>query len=115
MRPSAVDQTQLRNPCAAEARVEALATRTCGRRWRTSLSRGVRTVSDVAAGGTRARHGFGRSLAVGSSKFLCLAHQAHSNANFAGLTVRDLDIYMDKRARGLTRKSLKDVAERLRS
>src|SRR6478672_10019951 len=43
---------------------------------RTSLSRGVRTVSDVAAGGTRARHGFGRRLAVGSSKFLCLAHQA---------------------------------------
>lgn len=39
----------------------------------------------------------------------------HSNANFAGLTVRDLDIYMDMRARGLTRKSLKDVAERLRS
>ena len=24
----------------------------------------------------------------------------HSNANFAGLTVRDLDIYMDMRARG---------------
>ncbi len=40
----------------------------------------------------------------------------HSNATgFAGLTVRDLDIYMDMRARGLTRKSLKDVAERLRS
>ncbi|WP_454645366.1 site-specific integrase [Bradyrhizobium liaoningense] len=39
----------------------------------------------------------------------------HPNANFAGLTVRDLDIYMDMRARGLTRKSLKDVAERLRS
>lgn len=39
----------------------------------------------------------------------------HSNANFADLTVRDLDIYMDMRARGLTRKSLKDVAERLRS
>jgi integrase/recombinase XerD len=39
----------------------------------------------------------------------------HSNASFAGLTVRDLDIYMDMRARGLTRKSLKDVAERLRS
>jgi integrase/recombinase XerD len=34
---------------------------------------------------------------------------------FADLTVRDLDIYMDMRARGLTRKSLKDVAERLRS
>lgn len=39
----------------------------------------------------------------------------HSNAHFADLTVRDLDIYMDMRARGLTRKSLKDVAERLRS
>jgi site-specific recombinase XerD len=39
----------------------------------------------------------------------------HSNANFADLTVRDLDVYMDMRARGLTRKSLKDVAERLRS
>jgi site-specific recombinase XerD len=39
----------------------------------------------------------------------------HSDAIFADLTVRDLDIYMDMRARGLTRKSLKDVAERLRS
>jgi site-specific recombinase XerD len=39
----------------------------------------------------------------------------HSNAIFADLTVRDLDIYMDMRARGLTRKSWKDVAERLRS
>jgi integrase/recombinase XerD len=39
----------------------------------------------------------------------------HSNASFADLTVRDLDIYMDMRARGLTRKSLKDVAERVRS
>jgi site-specific recombinase XerD len=34
---------------------------------------------------------------------------------FADLTVRDLDVYLDVRARGLTRKSLKDVAERLRS
>mgnify|MGYP005818133397 FL=1 len=39
----------------------------------------------------------------------------HSSASFADLTVRDLDIYMDMRARGLRRKSLKDVAERLRS
>ncbi|MGW1419864.1 site-specific integrase [Bradyrhizobium manausense] len=39
----------------------------------------------------------------------------HSNASFADLTVRDLDIYMDMRARALKRKSLKDVAERLRS
>jgi len=68
----------------------------------------------MAAGGTRARHGFGRRLAVGSSKFLCLAHQAFER-QFCSLTVRDLDIYMDMRARGLTRKSLKDVAERLRS
>lgn len=39
----------------------------------------------------------------------------HSNASFTDLTVRDLDIYMNMRGRGLTRKSLKDVAERLRS
>jgi integrase/recombinase XerD len=38
-----------------------------------------------------------------------------SNVSFAELTVREIDIYMDTRARGLTRKSLKDVAERLRS
>jgi integrase/recombinase XerD len=34
---------------------------------------------------------------------------------FADLIVPDVDIYMDMRAPGLTRKSLKDVAERLRS
>ncbi|WP_128931724.1 site-specific integrase [Bradyrhizobium zhanjiangense] len=45
----------------------------------------------------------------------CAWHIKHSNASFADLTVRDLDIYMDMRARGLRRKSLKDVAERLRS
>lgn len=40
----------------------------------------------------------------------------HSNASsFADLTVHDVDIYMDMRAPGLARKSLKDVAERLRS
>jgi site-specific recombinase XerD len=39
----------------------------------------------------------------------------HSNVSFADLTVRDLDIYMDTRAQGLARKSLKDVAEPLRS
>lgn len=33
----------------------------------------------------------------------------------ADLTVRDVDAYMDMRAPGLTRRSLKDVAERLRS
>lgn len=36
-------------------------------------------------------------------------------ASFARLNVRDVDAYMDMRAPGLTRKSLKDVAERLRS
>lgn len=36
-------------------------------------------------------------------------------ADFAGLTVRDVDAYMDLRTPALTRKSLKDVAERLRS
>ena len=36
------------------------------------------------------------------------------NADFADLGVRDIDAYMDIRAPGLTRKSLKDVAERLR-
>ena len=36
-------------------------------------------------------------------------------ADFVGLTVRDVDAYMDLRTPGLTRKSLKDVAERLRS
>ncbi|PRZ45621.1 site-specific integrase (plasmid) [Tritonibacter scottomollicae] len=35
-------------------------------------------------------------------------------ADFADLSVRDIDAYMDNRAPGLTRKSLKDVAERLR-
>ena len=46
----------------------------------------------------------------------CAWFVKHSNATgFADLTVRDVDIYMDIRARGLTRKSLKDVAERLRS
>lgn len=45
----------------------------------------------------------------------CAWLSTHWNAIFADLTVRDLDIYMDMRALGLTRKSLKDVAERLRS
>jgi integrase/recombinase XerD len=35
--------------------------------------------------------------------------------SFAGLNVRDVDAYMEMRAPGLTRRSLKDVAERLRS
>jgi integrase/recombinase XerD len=36
-------------------------------------------------------------------------------ASFTNLNVRDVDAYMDMRAPGLARKSLKDVAERLRS
>ena len=40
--------------------------------------------------------------------------QRYDNAEFATLSVRDIDAYMDSRAPGLTRKSLKDVAERLR-
>jgi integrase/recombinase XerD len=36
-------------------------------------------------------------------------------AGFVNLNVRDVDAYMDMRAPGLTRRSLKDVAERLRS
>lgn len=40
--------------------------------------------------------------------------QRNGKAGFADLSVRDIDAYMDSRAPGLTRKSLKDVAERLR-
>lgn len=40
--------------------------------------------------------------------------QRYGKADFADLSVRDIDAYMDIRAPGLTRKSLKDVAERLR-
>ncbi|SJM34305.1 hypothetical protein BQ8482_400034 [Mesorhizobium delmotii] len=36
-------------------------------------------------------------------------------ASFMDLNVRDLDVYMNMRATGLTRRSLKDVAERLRA
>ena len=36
-------------------------------------------------------------------------------ASFMGLHIGDIDAYFDLRARGLTRRSLKDVAERLRS
>ena len=36
-------------------------------------------------------------------------------ASLKGLSVRDVDLYMDTRTPGLRRKSLKDVAERLRS
>jgi site-specific recombinase XerD len=37
------------------------------------------------------------------------------SASFADLSIRDVDSYFEMRARGLRRKSLKDVAERLRS
>lgn len=40
--------------------------------------------------------------------------QRNGKAGFTNLSVRDIDAYMDIRAPGLTRKSLKDVAERLR-
>jgi len=40
--------------------------------------------------------------------------QRYDNADFAALNVCDIDAYMDSRAQGLTRRSLKDVAERLR-
>ncbi len=40
--------------------------------------------------------------------------ERNGTADFAELSVRDIDVYMDSRAPGLTRKSLKDVAERLR-
>lgn len=40
--------------------------------------------------------------------------QRNGKAGFADLSVRDIDAYMDSRAPGLARKSLKDVAERLR-
>jgi site-specific recombinase XerD len=36
-------------------------------------------------------------------------------ASLKGLSVRDIDLYMETRTRGLRRKSLKDAAERLRS
>lgn len=40
--------------------------------------------------------------------------QRQGKANFADLSVRDIDAYMDIRVPGLTRRSVKDVAERLR-
>ena len=40
--------------------------------------------------------------------------ERNGKADFADVSVRDIDAYMDSRALGLTRKSLKDVAERLR-
>lgn len=41
--------------------------------------------------------------------------ERYGKANFTDLTIRKIDAYMDIRAPGLTRKSLSDVAERLRS
>ncbi len=46
----------------------------------------------------------------------CAWHCGHADsAGFAGLSSRDTDAYFETRAPGLRRKSLKDVAERLRS
>jgi site-specific recombinase XerD len=50
------------------------------------------------------------------ARHFCAWYIKHSGAaSFADLNVRDVDAYMEMRAPGLTRKSLKDVAERLRS
>jgi integrase/recombinase XerD len=50
------------------------------------------------------------------ARHFCAWYIKHSGAaNFANLNVRNVDAYMEMRAPGLTRKSLKDVAERLRS
>lgn len=46
--------------------------------------------------------------------FCAWIREACSDADFAHLTMRDVDAYLDLRAPRLTRKSLKDVAERLR-
>lgn len=50
------------------------------------------------------------------ARYFCAWYVGHSGmASFISLNVRDMDAYMDMRAPGLTRRSLKDVAERLRS
>jgi integrase/recombinase XerD len=64
-----------------------------------------------------------RGLAVASidalmweARYFCAWYNKHSDAAAIGdLSVRDVDAYIDMRAPGLTRRSLKDVAERLRS
>lgn len=64
-----------------------------------------------------------RGLAVASivalmweARYFCAWYIKRSEiADFADVSIRDIDAYMDVRAPGLTRKSLKDVAERLRS
>lgn len=47
--------------------------------------------------------------------FLAWQLDRGGTASVMELSVRDIDLYMDKRAPGLSRRSLKDVAERLRS
>ena len=50
------------------------------------------------------------------ARYFCAWYIKRSGAdNFADLNVRDVDAYTEMRAPGLTRRSLKDVAERLRS
>jgi len=50
------------------------------------------------------------------ARHFCAWYIAHAgNASFMGLGIRHLDTYFDMRARGLRRRSLKDVNERLRS
>ena len=44
-----------------------------------------------------------------------LVHRAIRHTQLQGLGIRDVDTYFEMRAPGLRRKSLKDVAERLRS
>lgn len=64
-----------------------------------------------------------RGLAVASidalmweARNFCAWYIGHiDSASFMGLGIRDLDAYFEMRARGLRRRSLKDVAERLRS
>jgi len=64
-----------------------------------------------------------RGLAVASvdalmweARYFCSWYIARTDtASFKGLGIRDIDTYFDMRAPGLRRRSLKDVAERLRS
>lgn len=50
------------------------------------------------------------------ARYFCAWYIKHTDtASFANLNVRDVNAYMDMRAPGLARRSLKDVAERLRS
>jgi site-specific recombinase XerD len=47
--------------------------------------------------------------------FLCWQIERGGASGVKALNVRDIDLYMEERSHGLRRKSLKDVAERLRS